>query len=79
MCGLQGDRSEWPPSLLGELTVLIGPPREEIRTGEEEGSRILAEESASGGKPKAVARRGQARVTGWSASDIYALAQKSRD
>ena len=26
-----------------------------------------------------VARRVQARVTGWSASDIYALAQKSRD
>lgn len=73
------DRSEWPQSLLGELTVLIGPPREEIRTGEEEVSRILAEESASGGKPKAVARRVQARVTGWSASDIYALAQKSRD
>ncbi len=73
------DRSGWPQSLLGELTVLIGPPREEIRTGEDEVSRILAEESASGGKPKAVARRVQARVTGWSASDIYALAQKSRD
>ena len=72
------DRSGWPDSLLGELTVLIGPPLEESRTDEQEVCLLLAEESEAGGRPKEIARRVQARVRGWSASDIYDLAQKKR-
>lgn len=59
------------PELLGEITVLVGPPEAPERAGEADVSAVLAEESARGGKPREVARRAAARLPGVSAKDIY--------
>ena len=66
---------EIPPldDLLGELTVIVGPPDSTRRTEREEVEKIIAEEMPGGGKPREVARRVAARVCGWTSSDIYAL------
>lgn len=61
-----------PDELLGEITVLVGPPLEEGRTPEREAERILEEESALGGKAKEVVRRAQSRLRGWSGKELYA-------
>ncbi len=64
-----------PDDLLGEVTVLLGPPKKEIRTPEEEVMRLLAElkkENASL-KPRSLARAVQERVMGWSADAVYKL------
>jgi 16S rRNA (cytidine1402-2'-O)-methyltransferase len=59
---------EW----LGEITVLVGPPGDGERTRDDELERIIAEESAAGGKPRELARRIQARTRGWSGKELYA-------
>lgn len=62
-----------PDTLLGEITVVIGPPETAARTPQEEVARIAASEAAHGGKPRDVARRVQQCVSGWSGKEIYAL------
>ncbi|MGE4292772.1 MAG: 16S rRNA (cytidine(1402)-2'-O)-methyltransferase [Desulfovibrio sp.] len=59
--------------LRGEITVVIGPPAADERSGAGEVERVLAEESLAGGKPKEVARRVAARVRGWTAKEVYAM------
>lgn len=59
--------------ILGEVTVVIGPPEGAVRSGREEVTRIIAEEMPLGGAPRAVARRVQSRVRGWTTGEIYAL------
>lgn len=61
--------------LPGEITVIIGPPEMSPRTPQETLLALLHEEAAPGGKPREVARRVQARVTGWTGKEIYALLQ----
>ena len=72
------DPSTHPGPLLGELTVLLGPPEAEPRTPEAGVREALAAEALAGGKPKDVARRAAERVAGWSAKEIYALLQTPR-
>ncbi len=61
-------------SLLGEFTVVVGPPAPGARAVDEDGLRaILREELAAGGKPREVARRAAARAPGWSTGQAYAL------
>ncbi len=64
-----------PPldGLLGELTVIVGPPGRNRRTEREEVESIIAEELPGGGKPREIARRVAGRVSGWTSSEIYAL------
>ena len=62
---------ELPRHLLGELTVLVGPPFDGARTAIDELERIIAEEEARGGKPRDIARRTQMRVSGWSGKEVY--------
>jgi 16S rRNA (cytidine1402-2'-O)-methyltransferase len=63
----------------GECTLVIGPG---ASTGEPSDlSRVLElldQETASGGKPRAVAKRVAARVTGWTAKDVYEVQQRMR-
>jgi hypothetical protein len=39
---------------------------------------LLDQEAASGDKSRAVAKRVAARVTGWTAKDVYAIQQRMR-
>ena len=60
-----------PEELLGEITVLLGPPGRISRTREETVDGILREEADKGGKPRDVARRALQRVRGWSGKELY--------
>jgi 16S rRNA (cytidine1402-2'-O)-methyltransferase len=60
-----------PQNLLGELTVLVGPPLGGNRTKDDDLDRIIEEEAAAGGKPRELARRVQMRVNGWSGKELY--------
>ena len=62
-----------PEDLLGEITVVLGPPLGNGRDGEERVRAAIAEENAKGGKAKEVAARVQTLVRGWSRKEIYAL------
>lgn len=57
--------------LLGEFTVIVGPPEQGLRTPEADVLGLLREEAGTGGKPKAVARRVQERVNGWTSKELY--------
>lgn len=63
--------------LLGELTVIIGPPLCSRKTAETEVTALIAKEKLLGGTPKQIAKRVQARCTGWTTSEIYALATRN--
>ena len=62
-----------PDDLLGEITVVLGPPEAFARTERQEVLALLQREQEKGGKPREVARRVQNQVTGWTAKDIYLL------
>ncbi|NCB22982.1 MAG: 16S rRNA (cytidine(1402)-2'-O)-methyltransferase [Deltaproteobacteria bacterium] len=62
-----------PDELLGEITVVVGPPEHTQRTPREEVLKLANAELAQGGKPRQVARRVQDAVRGWSGKEIYAL------
>jgi len=61
--------------LLGEFTVVVGPPEAADETSPEAMRRLLAEEREAGGRPKDVARRAVARATGWTPKTAYELLQ----
>ena len=59
--------------LLGEITVVIGPP-ERIRAATPEEIRaLIAQEREKGGSPRAVARRVQSLAAGWTGKAIYSM------
>ena len=67
---------ELPEELLGEITVIIGPPEQKERADEAGARRALdAVMAAADGrlKPKEVARRAQEMAPGWSAKELYEL------
>ncbi|EPR41681.1 Ribosomal RNA small subunit methyltransferase I [Desulfovibrio sp. X2] len=59
------------PDVLGEITVLVGPPRAPGEASEDDIEAVLAEEAARGGKPREVARRAAARLPGTTAKELY--------
>lgn len=63
---------EWS-DILGEITVILGPPERRERTPRSEVEILIAEEIPSGGTPREVARRVQARVLGWTSGEIYSM------
>ena len=72
------DRLEgFDPELRGEATLVIGPggPGGEGRAGmpddEDTVRRVMEEERAGGGKPRQVAKRTAARLSGWTADQVY--------
>ncbi len=71
--GRLDDLTFLPAELLGEITVVIGPPGEQAKASEADLLAALRQELTAGGKPKDVARRAAARVAGWSAKEAYEL------
>ncbi|GFM32832.1 16S rRNA (cytidine(1402)-2'-O)-methyltransferase [Desulfovibrio subterraneus] len=65
-----------PDDLLGEITVVVGPPESVDKPGDEAVLDLIREESAAGGKPRDIARRVKDRVLGWSVGEIYQLMQR---
>ncbi|WP_298067593.1 16S rRNA (cytidine(1402)-2'-O)-methyltransferase [uncultured Mailhella sp.] len=59
--------------ILGEVTVIIGPLERTVRSSREEVLSVIAEEQPLGGTPRAVARRVQTRVYGWTTGEIYSI------
>ncbi len=57
--------------LLGEITIVIGPPDADARTSEIELDEIIAAESASGGSSKEIAKRVKSGTRGWTTKEIY--------
>lgn len=62
--------------LLGEITVIIGPPLEISQSTKEEILKLLQKEKALGGTTKNIAKRVQSQCYGWTTSEIYALATR---
>ncbi|MGE4296744.1 MAG: 16S rRNA (cytidine(1402)-2'-O)-methyltransferase [Desulfovibrionaceae bacterium] len=67
-----------PEDLLGEVTVVVGPPDKDAVTDKARVAALLREESAVGGKPREVARRVKDKVRGWSVSGVYELLEAIR-
>ena len=59
--------------LLGEITVVIGPPEQAESTDREQVMALIAIEREAGGSPRDVARRVQMRTPGWTVKQIYTL------
>jgi len=70
---LENSQTMLPDTLLGEITVIIGPPEVVERTPRPQVENLLHMEMQHGGKPRQVARRVQEAVHGWSGKEIYAL------
>ncbi len=60
-------------NLLGELTVVLGPPEQITQTTYERVLQLIAEEKKHGGSPRNQAKRVQARTVGWTVKAIYAM------
>ncbi len=61
-----------PDTILGEVTVILGPPETVSRTPEEE-VLALAKEQAGSMKPRELSRTLQALVSGWTTKELYSL------
>ena len=59
------------PPLLGEITVLLGPPDASSRSSGDEVDAVLLEEASRGGGMKDAAARAQTRLRGWTAKELY--------
>ncbi len=57
--------------LLGEITIVVGPPDSGSRTSERELDVLIEEERAIGGSPKDIAKRVKAAAVGWTTKEIY--------
>ena len=64
--------------LLGELTIIIGPPEGQARLPESETRKLLLQALASGLKPKQAVKVVKASAQGWSTADLYDLIQSLR-
>ncbi|MDO5484619.1 MAG: 16S rRNA (cytidine(1402)-2'-O)-methyltransferase [Desulfovibrionaceae bacterium] len=67
------DSQSLPTDLLGEITVVIGPPEQTERTPRAEVEALLQAGQECGDKPRDTVRRIQGAVHGWSSKEIYAL------
>lgn len=70
------DHAQIPRDLLGEITVIIGPPEAGYRSPQEEVERVLAAQQALGGKGREIARRAQEQLSGWTGKELYQMLQK---
>ena len=74
--GRKEKKKKLTEELLGEITVIIGPPEQKDRADEAEARRALEAVMAAADerlKPKEVARRAQEMAPGWSAKELYEL------
>ena len=61
--------------LLGEITVVLGPPDRTIKSPEQAITLLLIQEQTKGGKPKEIAKRVAELTHGWTAKEVYDLFQ----
>lgn len=64
--------------LLGEITVIIGPPVKSARLDEPSVEKLLLAALARGLKPKEAAREVRKLASGWKVSELYELIQELR-
>lgn len=65
---------ESPQPLKGEVTVVVGPPREEADARPSDAAEVdalLATALAEGAKPRQAAKEVMPQVTGWTAKELY--------
>jgi 16S rRNA (cytidine1402-2'-O)-methyltransferase len=60
-------------NLLGELTIVIGPPEEKFRTPRAAVEALLEEAISCREKPRQTVQRVQSAARGWTGKEIYAL------
>lgn len=60
--------------LLGELTIIIGPPENQYRLSENEAKEILRDFLQQDLKPRKAAIAAAKKCPGWTASELYSLA-----
>ena len=65
--------------LLGEITVIIGPPLGTSRSAEAEVLAQIAQAAPDGDSPRALAKRVNKLVQGWNTQQVYALISRTRD
>lgn len=68
-----GEHDDASHNLLGELTIIIGPPDKLEKISLEQLQLLLAQEQTKGGKPKEIAKRVAEIATGWTTKEIYAM------
>lgn len=64
---------ELAAGLLGEITVIIGPPEKTRRASEEEALAVLRRFLDAGLKPRNAAREASRECPGWTAKELYSL------
>ncbi len=64
--------------LLGEITVVVGPPQTGTASDRETVLALIEEERRAGGSPRDVARRVQLQVKGWTVKAIYTMMSSGR-
>lgn len=77
--GKLGNFRELASGLLGEITVIIGPPEEMAQMPEDKALEIFARELAKGVKPRKAAALAQPQCPGWTVAEIYALAARQKN
>ncbi len=76
--GTLGKDEEKLDDLLGEITVLIAPPKETVRSEVEEVRQILEKLLQDGLPPKKASAEAKELVSGWTAKELYAECCKLR-
>jgi 16S rRNA (cytidine1402-2'-O)-methyltransferase len=74
-----GDFGSFPENLLGEITVVAGPPLEKPRLEKEKVLALIAGARQAGReelKPRSLVRRIQEQAPGWDSRSIYKLLQR---
>lgn len=64
--------------VLGEVTVILGPPKPWRKARARKWNALITEELPRGGTPRELARRVQARAHGWTGGEIYSMLPKLR-
>ncbi len=62
-----------PENLLGEITILIGPPSRVVRSPRNEVVKLLEACQAKGMKNRAAAKFAKKQCTGWTVAELYEL------
>lgn len=77
--GRLGGADSLPDALLGEITVVIGPPAGNVRTPEAEARALLARAVQNGLKNRAAAKLVKTQCRGWTAAELYDLLARGGD
>lgn len=73
------DGPELATGLLGEITVVIGPPLSTAKSSPEEVLKLLEEALNTDTKPRDAARKVRDLVHGWSMGELYSLATRKKE